>query len=111
MGEQKTLPCDAGTCTAAGKSHCCAATCSSTKWHMGKKPTSPVSGTMYCGDGMSPKTALSDTVCAGDTCSESTDAATCCMKTMANNSSATTDARTAGVSVLVLSAAVLLAIQ
>jgi hypothetical protein len=109
--DQKTLPCDAGTCTAAGKSHCCAATCSSTKWATGKKPTSPVSGTMYCGDGMSPKAALADTVCAGDACSESTDAGTCCEKTKVNNSSATTDARTAGASVLVLSAAVLLAIQ
>jgi len=110
--DQKTLPCNGGTCTSSGKSNCCAATCSSTKWGAGKKPTSPASGTMYCGVGMSPKAALADTVCAGDDCAESTDAGTCCEKTKVNNTSATTDAQTAGVSVLLLSAAlIMMAIQ
>lgn len=111
--DQKTLPCDGfSSCSSAGKSHCCAATCASTKWASGKKPTSPASGTMYCGDGMSPKAALADTVCAGDDCSESVDAATCCEKPKVNNSSATTDAHTAGLSIFILSAATLsLAIQ
>jgi hypothetical protein len=110
--DQKTLPCDGSSCTSAGKKHCCAATCSSTKWASGKKPTSPATGTMYCGDGMSPKAALADTVCAGDECSEATDAATCCEKPSVNNSSATADAHTAGLSILILSAATLsMAIQ
>jgi hypothetical protein len=110
--DQKTLPCNGATCTSAGKSNCCAATCASTKWAMGKKPTSPATGTMYCGDGMSPKAALADTVCAVDGgCVEATDAGTCCEKTKVNNSSATTDAQTAGASVLLLSAALLMTIQ
>merc|ERR1712146_820480 len=66
----------------------------------GKKPKSPASGTMYCGDGMSPKAALADTVCAGDDCVEATDAGTCCEKTKVNNTTATTDARTAGASMI-----------
>jgi len=110
--DQKTLPCNGATCTSAGKSNCCAATCASTKWAMGKKPASPASGTMYCGDGMSPKAALADTVCASDGgCVEATDAGTCCEKTKVNNTSATTDAQTAGASVLLLSAALLMTIQ
>jgi len=105
--DQKTLPCDGSTCSASGKKHCCAATCASTKWASGKKPTSPASGTMYCGDGMSPKAALADTVCAGDECNEANDAGTCCEKPSVNNSSATTDAHTSGLSILILSAATL----
>jgi hypothetical protein len=109
--EQKTLPCDGSSCSASGKKDCCAATCASTKWAAGKKPKSPASGTMYCGDGMSPKSALADTVCAGDDCAEATDAGTCCQKTQVNNTTATTDARTAGASMVLLSGALVLAVQ
>jgi hypothetical protein len=109
--EQKTLPCDGSSCSASGKKDCCAATCASTKWAAGKKPKSPASGTMYCGDGMSPKSALADTVCAGDDCVEATDAGTCCEKTKVNNTTATTDARTAGASMVLLSGALVLAVQ
>jgi len=100
--DQKTLPCDGSSCSASGKKDCCAATCASTKWAMGKKPKSPASKTMYCGDGMSPKAALADTVCAGEECDEATDAAACCEKTKINNTTATTDARATGASVLLL---------
>jgi hypothetical protein len=109
--DQKTLPCDGSSCSASGKKDCCAATCASTKWAAGKKPKSPASGTMYCGDGMSPKSALADTVCAGDDCVEATDAGTCCEKTKVNNTTATTDAYATGGSVLLLTGALLLASQ
>jgi hypothetical protein len=109
--EQKTLPCDGSSCSSSGKKDCCAATCASTKWAAGKKPKSPASKTMYCGDGMSPKAALADTVCAGDDCVEATDAGTCCEKTKVNNTTATTDAQSAGASLLLLSGALILAVS
>lgn len=109
--DQKTLPCDGSSCSKSGTSDCCAATCASTKWAAGKKPKSPASGTMYCGDGMSPVAALADTVCAGSDCSEATDAGTCCEKKKVNNTTATTDAKTAGASVILLSGALLLSVQ
>merc|ERR1711991_72914 len=90
---------------------CCAATCASTKWAAGKKPKSPASKTMYCGDGMSPKSALADTVCAGSECAEATDAGTCCEKTKVNNTTATTDASTTGASMIIMSGALLLSLQ
>merc|ERR1711981_1325179 len=106
-----TVTYKAGEGTNAGTSYCCAATCASTKWAAGKKPKSPASGTMYCGDGMSPKAALADTVCAGDDCVEATDAGTCCEKTKVSNTTATTDAHSTGASVLLLSGALVLAAQ
>jgi hypothetical protein len=109
--EQKTLPCDGSSCSASGKKDCCAATCASTKWAAGKKPKSPASKTMYCGDGMSPKAALADTVCAGEECAEATDAATCCEKKKVNNTTATTDARSTGASILLLAGVLALSAQ
>merc|ERR1711998_154912 len=101
--DQKTLPCDGSSCSAA--------TCASTKWAAGKKPKSPASKTMYCGDGMSPKAALADTVCSGAECAEATDAGTCCEKKKVNNTTATTDAYSTGASILLLSGALVLAAQ
>merc|ERR1711939_980698 len=82
-----------------------------TTYFCGKKPKSPASKTMYCGDGMSPKAALADTVCAGEECAEATDAGTCCEKKKVNNTTATTDAHSTGASLLLLSGALVLAAQ
>merc|ERR1712054_746759 len=103
VARQKDAPSGSDSVGSGQKSKCCAAA--------GKKPKSPASGTMYCGDGMSPKSALADTVCAGDDCVEATDAGTYCEKTKVNNTTATTDASTTGASMIIMSGALLLSFQ